>query len=75
MFEHLKERFGLDEQLVNRLTKTEECDELFRDYELLYEQSKQYIKGSEQYAYYQGLLFELEEEIVDIIMSQEENNI
>ena len=75
MFEHLKERFGLDEQLFSSLAKTVEFDELFRDYELLYDQSLEYTKGSEQYAYYQGLLFELEEEIVDVLMSQEENNI
>ena len=75
MFEYLKERFGLDEQLFERLSNNEDYQELFRDYETIYKQSLEFGIDTEQYSYYRGLLFELEEEIVDVLMSQEENNI
>ena len=42
MFDHLKERFDLEDNLVNWLTENEEFGELFKDYELLYAQSIKY---------------------------------
>ena len=75
MFEYLKERFGLDEQLFERLSNNEDHKELLKDYETIYKQSQEFDKDTEQYSYYRGLLFELEEEIVDLILSVGENEI
>lgn len=74
MFDHLKERFDLEDSLVHWLTQNEEFGELFKDYELLYEQSINYPRKSEQYNYYQDLLFELEEEIIDLLINHHEGH-
>ena len=73
MFEYLKERFGLDEQLFERLSNNEDHKELLRDYETIYKQSQEFAHDTEQHSYYRGLLFELEEEIVDLILTVGEN--
>ena len=74
MFEYLQKRFGLDKLVFERLSNNEDYQELLRDYETIFKQSQEFDKDTEQYSYYRGLLFELEEEIVDLLISVEENN-
>lgn len=73
MYKHLMEKFKINDQKVKFLVESnQDYEELFSDYESIYQQIVKYESDFGMYTHYQEIIRELESEIKEVLSKHQE---